>query len=139
MMAPLFYLVKNDNSQKVFSALISTLVVFFVSTLVAFLGHDSIKQYLGQFGLMLFVILFSIILIEVYYIFIAKSYPENTHRMISYFVIALFSFYVVYDTVRIKERGKLCSKQNPANYPQESLSFVLDVINIFVRFLSLSR
>lgn len=139
MITPLLYLVKNDNSQKVFSALISTLVVFFVSTLVAFMGHDSIKEYLGPFGLMLFVVLLSVILIELYYIFIAKTYPENTHRMISYFVIVLFSFYVVYDTVRIKERGKLCSETNPANYPKESLSFVLDVLNIFVRFLSLSR
>jgi FtsH-binding integral membrane protein len=138
-MAPLFYLVRNDDGQKVFSALISTITVFLVSTLIAFMGHDSIKQYLGSFGLMLFVVLLSIILIELYYIFIAKSYPQNTHRMISYLVIILFSFYVVYDTVRIQERGKLCSKANPANYPKESLSFVLDLLNIFVRFLSLSR
>ena len=138
-MAPLFYLVRNDDGQKAFSALVSTISVFLVSTLVAFMGHDSIKQYLGSFGLMLFVVLLSIILIELYYIFIAESYPQNTHRMISYIVIALFSFYVVYDTVRIQERGKICSKTNPANYPKESLSFVLDVLNIFVRFLSLSR
>ena len=139
MIAPLFYLVQDENNQQVFNALLSTLVVFFMSTIVAFIGHDSIKKHLGSFGLILFVILLSIIFIELYYIFIAKSYPRNTHRMISYFVIVLFSFYIVYDTVRIKERAKLCSETNPANYPKESLDFVLDVINVFVRFLSLSR
>ena len=85
----------------------------------------------------LLVALIMVILIELYFIFIKQGYPANIHRYIGYFVITLFSLFISYDTQLMFEEAEQCRKY--ANYPESSLKFILDIVNIFVRLLSLRR
>lgn len=136
----IFPIIHLSENSIIYESLLITAIIFKVMTMVAFIGDEFFREYLGIFGTTLLVSLIAIILIELYYIFIASKYPRNIHRTISYFVIFLFSLFLVYDTVSIRQRGESCSKEtNPANYPKESLTLLLDVLNIFVRLLSTGR
>ena len=85
----------------------------------------------------LLVALIMIILIELYLIFIRQKYPTRIHRYIGYFVITLFSLFISYDTQLMFEEAEQCRKY--ANYPESSMKFILDIINIFVRTLSMQN
>lgn len=136
--AILYPSIVSSNNYIIGNALLITILIFFVMTCVAYLGYDKMVGYKETFGIVLFVALLTIILLELFYIII--GYPENMRRNISYFVILLFSVFIIYDTIMLKERSRLCSKKiNPANYPKESVHFVLDLLNIFVRTLYLSQ
>ena len=65
-----------------------------------------------------------------------KNYSKinNIFRATSYFFIAVFMGYILYDTKMLQIRAKECVK---ADYIQESLHLFLDIINIFVRMLAL--
>ena len=52
---------------------------------------------------------------------------KNTQNFISYLAIALFCFFILYDTKLIQENAKKCVK---ANYPVESVGLFLDIINL---------
>tara|TARA_B100001175_G_scaffold317722_1_gene335963 strand:- start:5214 stop:5537 length:324 start_codon:yes stop_codon:yes gene_type:complete len=84
----------------------------------------------------LLIALLSIIVIEIFNIFFTKDYAfSSTHRIISYVVILVFSLFISYDTARIFTLADKCT--NYPNYPKSSLSFFLDVINLFARIISL--
>ena len=61
---------------------------------------------------------------------------QNVFRATSYFVIFLFIGFILYDTKMLQIRAKECVK---ADYLNESLKLFLDIFNIFVRVLGLSR
>ena len=56
----------------------------------------------------LFIALLTIILIELYFIFILGNYPKKYFRIISYAVIVLFSLYISYDTQLMFYEAKKC-------------------------------
>lgn len=127
------------KSSSVPFALVTTAVLLLLMTLFAHVFHDTVTQHVTMFGFALFITLITVILVELYLIFIS-GYPEKLHRIISYFVIFLFCLFILYDTVNMKNRALTCSyPERPANYPKESLGLILDLINIFVRTLAVSR
>ena len=68
--------------------------------------------------------------------FFSKGYAfSQTHRTVSYVVIVVFSLLVSYDTSRIFMLADRCV--NYPNYPKSSITFFLDVINLFARIISL--
>jgi FtsH-binding integral membrane protein len=65
------------------------------------------------------------------------NYDYKTYRMISYFVILLFSIFISYDTSKMFTDAKNCV--DSPNYPKASVGFFLDLINLFVRLVGGSR
>ena len=115
--------------------LIVSLIFIFMSMLVYINPEFFINTY-GRAMAGLMVTLLIIIVLEIYYIFFTKNYAfSNTHRIVSYVVVLVFSLLVSYDTARIFMLADKCN--NYPNYPKSSISFFLDVVNLFVRIINL--
>ena len=98
---------------------------------------EKIINHVGPVGIFLLICLIAVILYELFYIFFQKSYPKKKRRIVSYFVVVLFALFIIYDTVLLQKRAMMCSNStNPANYPKESVNIILDLLNVFVRFLN---
>lgn len=130
-------LINVSNIESIYLALIVTFFIFMLMSAIVYIFPKFFEKTFQFVYPGLFVALLMIILIELYYLFIAGNYPKSMFRYMSYAVIVLFSVYVSYDTQLMFMEAKTCRKY--ANYPKSSLKFILDVVNIFVRILSLQR
>ena len=130
-------LINISTSEAIYLALAITFLIFMLMSVIVYIFPKFFEETFHFVYPGLFVALLMIILIELYYLFIAGKYPKSAFRYISYAVIVLFSVYISYDTQLMFIEAKECRKY--ANYPKSSLKFLLDVINIFVRILSLQR
>ena len=133
----LIYLVNISSSENIMFALIITLFIFILMSGIVYIFPKFFEESFHFVYPGLFIGLLTIILIELYYLFIKGNYPVSVYKNISYIVIVLFSIYISYDTQLMFMEAKTCRKY--ANYPRSSLKFILDVINIFVRTLSLQN
>jgi FtsH-binding integral membrane protein len=124
-----------SSDSMIHMALYFTFSIFMVMSALVYLFPNFFQKTMHFMFPGLLVALIMIILIEIYLIFIKKGYPANIHRFISYAVVILFSLFISYDTQLMFEEAERCRKY--ANYPESSLKFILDVVNIFVRTLSL--
>ena len=138
LISPLIGISSGDS---ILQAIMITIFIFLAMTIVAVMFEDKLRGHLSLIGTALLITLLSVIVFELFAIFTGfYSKNENIRRMVSYFVIFIFCIFLVYDTVSIRKRAGECSeKTNPANYPRESFDLFLDIINIFVRMLGLSR
>ena len=112
-------------------ALILTFCIFVTMSFIVYLYpsfFDSTFQFVYP---ALFTSLLMIICIELYFLLVAKEYPEKTFHIMSYLVIILFSLFIAYDTKSMLKAAEECRKY--ANYPKASVNFLLDLVNIFVR------
>ena len=66
---------------------------------------------------------------------IKKELNSFLSSLSGYIVILVFSLFVSYDTARVFMLADKC--HNYPNYPQSSISFFLDVLNLFVRIINL--
>jgi FtsH-binding integral membrane protein len=92
----------------------------------------------------LFIGLIAIIIVEIINIIyksVTKQYEfSKFNRFTSYIVILIFTAFVGYDTTFLKIKSRRCKEEsvfNYPNYPLDSLQLILDVINLFIRTLSL--
>ena len=87
-------------------------------------------------GPILFTILLSAIVFEVIsLIFFRKQYIKSgISKIFSIGVICLFMAFILYETKVIREKAKTCVI---ADYIKESFGLYLDILNIFVRSVSL--
>ena len=131
------YLSITDNKIMI-SAIVTTLSLVLILSVVAFARPDLISL---TWGPVLFTILVTVIIFELASMLLVPKIRFNPnsslYKGISYFVILLFIFYILYDTKMMTIRAKLC--KNNADYVNESLHLFLDIFNIFVRVLGLSR
>lgn len=118
--------------------------IFFIMTLMVYLFPKFFDTYYGIMGMGLFVALLSVIIVEVIYLIYKVSTKQleytNINRFISYFVVVLFSLFISFDTQTLKRRSKTCKENSMFDYPDypyQSLDIILDLINLFVRILSL--
>jgi len=130
-------LINISNIESIYLALIVTFFIFIIMSMIVYFFPKFFESTFQFVFPGLLVALLMIILIELYYLFIASKYPKSVFRYISYAVIVLFSVYISYDTQLMFIEAKTCRKY--ANYPKSSLKFILDIVNIFVRLLSLQR
>lgn len=130
-------IINFSSIENIYFALFATFLIFLVMSMIVYIYPKFFETtfHFAFPGLLLALI--TIILIELYYIFIRGKYPENMFRIISYIVIVVFSLFISYDTRLMFEEAKMCRKY--ANYPRSSLKFILDLVNIFVRTLSLQN
>jgi FtsH-binding integral membrane protein len=115
--------------------LIVSLIFTFMSMLV-YLYPSFFANTYSQVTTGLLMTLLIIIIIELFsFFFTNKYYGSSMHKIVSYIVILVFSLFVSYDTSRIFELADMC--KNYPNYPKTSVSFFLDVINLFARIISI--
>ena len=119
-------------------------LIFFIMSIVVYLYPKFFENTYQRMMMGLFIALLSIIIVEVVYLIyktIKKDYTyTNFNRFITYIVIIIFTLLISYDTQRLKFVQKNCKEGNSLrypNYPKESLGLILDIINLFVRILSL--
>ena len=117
-------------------ALLTTLIIFLIMSGVVYLYPSFFENTYKKAITALLIALVAIIITELFLI-ITGIYDKGTYNMISYFVIGLFSLYISYDTSRIFEYAKKCI--DSPNYPKVSTRLFLDVMNIFVRLVGVSR
>lgn len=113
-------------------------LIFIIMSAIVYIFPNFFKSTYGiAMGSMLLILL-AIIIFELTMIFSTKKYgATQSYRYVSYLVIVLFSVFISYDTSRVFELSEKCV--NYPNYPQTSISFFLDILNLFVRIVSLSR
>jgi len=109
--------------------LVFTYMVFL--TLITFNWPSMVSL---SWGKTLFMLLILLILIHVVGFF--SPYTSQTHYMISYAAIVLFSFLMLYDTKKLMVKAKQCVK---ADYINDSLGVFLDGMNLFVNMFHLGR
>jgi FtsH-binding integral membrane protein len=134
----IFYPMYNSFEEKsvVLSAILTTVMLTVFLSVVAFIKPELISFSLGPILLM---ILIAVIIMELSMLIIyRKDYTKirGFYRGFSYFVIFLFMGFILFDTKMLQVRAKACVN---ADYIQESLHLFLDIFNIFVRVLGLSR
>jgi len=128
-------LISITTSESIYLALTITFLIFILMSIIVYIFPKLFEKTFNFVYPGLLVALLMIIFIELYYRFIADKYPKLVFRYISYIVIVLFSVYISYDTQLMFMKANECRKY--ANYPKSSLKFLLDIINIFVRILTL--
>lgn len=134
----IFYPMYNSFSDKsvVISAAFTTIMLTLILSAIAYIKPEWISLSLGP---ILFLLLLGGIIMEISLLIIYRndySKISSIFRAISYFFIIVFMGYILYDTKLLQIRAKECVK---ADYIQESLHLFLDIFNIFVRILGLSR
>jgi FtsH-binding integral membrane protein len=134
----LVYPLYNSFTDKniVLSAALTTILLTLVLSAIAFIKPEWISLSMGP---ILFFLLLAIIIMEITMLIVyRKNYAKirGAFRATSYFVIFLFIGFILYDTKMLQIRAKQCVN---ADYLNESLKLFLDIFNIFVRVLGLSR
>jgi FtsH-binding integral membrane protein len=134
----IFYPMYNSFKDKniVLSAALTTILLTLILSAIAFIKPEWISLSMGP---ILFFLLLAIIIMEITLLIVYRkdySKVQNLFRATSYFVIFLFIGFILYDTKMLQIRAKECVK---ADYLNESLKLFLDIFNIFVRVLGLSR
>jgi FtsH-binding integral membrane protein len=134
IMQPLYNTMDRDALWKVIItvALIAISLTYYAST-VGINRFDSWGNYLF-YGLL------ALIIFECLDILFSKSYSINRNKIYSWFAIVLFSGFLLYDTKKVEQHGRILSQlcnnnsvlcRKYLNYPSESLSIFLDIINLF--------
>lgn len=125
----------NDKTV-IISAAFTTILLTIGLSIIAYVRPDLISLSLAP---MLLILLIAGIIMEITLLVLYRndySKISNVFRAISYFFIAVFMGYILYDTKMLQIRAKECVK---ADYIQESLHLFLDIFNIFIRMLALGR
>jgi len=111
------------------SAAISTIInfglMFLLGLVIVYFGYD-----LSWLGILLFIGLFILIVVQVIGIFSPQS--DETHKMIAYASVVIFSLYVLYDTNKILLKYQNKSKSDCI---LGAIDYYLDIINLFEDYL----
>jgi len=118
-------------------ALLSTALVFILMSLIVYYQPGVFKKSYNYVVPGLIVGLLSIIIISLFNIFITQDIEmyKKISVYISYVAILIFSLFVSYDTSHMFEMASKCI--NFPNYPKSSLSFFLDLLNLFSSFINI--
>jgi hypothetical protein len=118
------------------NAIIMAIMIFLIMSFVVYLKPEFFEKTFSTAIVGLLVALIAVIIVELTMLFMG-NYNYKTYRMISYFVILLFSLFVSYDTVEMFKYAKNCV--DSPNYSKASVGFFLDLINLFVRLVGVAR
>ena len=118
-----------NDPELVESAAISTLInfglMFILGLVIVYFGYD-----LSWLGIILFVGLFVLIAVQVIGMFSPQS--DETHKMIAYASVVIFSLYILYDTNKILLKYQNKSKSDCI---LGAIDYYLDIINLFEDYL----
>lgn len=123
-------------SQHLNTSIMLVALIFVVMSAIVYISPEFFKKTYGVAMGSLLLVLIMIIIFELSMILFSENYGNTqSFRYVSYLVILVFSVFISYDTSRIFTLAEKCT--NYPNYPQSSISFFLDVINLFARIISL--
>ena len=130
-------LVKYTSQGILSNALLTTGLLVLVLTAIAFLKPEWISLKMGP--ILFFLLLAGIIFEASALLFFREQYLVKNkwlYKVAAYAFIALFMGFLLYDTKRLQVRARACKI---ADYIRESFSIFLDILNLFLRILSLNR
>ena len=130
-------LVKYTSQGILSNALLTTGLLVVVLTAIAFLKPEWISLKMGP--ILFFLLLAGIIFEASALLFFREQYLVKNkwlYKGAAYGFIALFMGFLLYDTKRLQVRARACKI---ADYIRESFSIFLDILNLFLRILSLNR
>ena len=130
-------LVKYISQGILSNALLTTGLLVLVLTAIAFLKPEWISLKMGP--ILFFLLLAGIIFEASALLFFREQYLVKNkwlYKGVAYAFIALFMGFLLYDTKRLQVRARACKI---ADYIRESFSIFLDILNLFLRILSLNR
>lgn len=120
-----------NDPKLVESAAISTLInfglMFILGLVIVYFGYD-----LSWLGILLFVGLFILIAVQIIGMFSPQS--DETHKMIAYVSVVIFSLYILYDTNKILLKYQ---NKNKSDCIMGAIDYYLDIINLFEDYLSI--
>lgn len=124
---------KDLDSITLEAAMYSTILTFVGMSFIAFVLYQ-FKYDIGWIGIYLVAALIGLIIAHVVMIF--RPPNKNIKRIVLYIGIVIFSLFIVYDTNEV-----LLNKYNiyKDDFITPALSFYIDFINIFTRFLHLEE
>ena len=125
--APIY---KKYNKNVLTQTIVSTIFVVLGMTAVVYTKPELMNT---SWNSVLAVALFSGIILELVNAFLIKN--VGFQKFLTYAFVILFSVFLLVDTKEIKERSKKC-KDTP-DYPKGSLDVLMDIVNLFLRLLSL--
>ena len=130
-------LVKYTSQGILSNALLTTGLLVLALTAIAFLKPEWISLKMGP--ILFFLLLAGIIFEASALLFFREQYLVKNkwlYKVAAYGFIALFMGFLLYDTKRLQVRARACKI---ADYIRESFSIFLDILNLFLRILSLNR
>lgn len=129
------FIVKMTNSGILANTLLTTGLLVLVLTAFAFWKPEWISFKLGP--ILFFLLLAGIIFEGSALLFFREQYlikNKMLYKSVAYAFIALFMGFILYDTKMLQVRAKVCKI---ADYIRESFKLFLDILNLFLRLLSL--
>jgi len=130
-------LVKYTSQGILSNAMLTTGLLVLALTAIAFWKPEWISLKMGP--ILFFLLLAGIIFEASALLFFREKYLVKNkwlYKGAAYGFIALFMGFLLYDTKRLQIRARACKI---ADYIRESFSIFLDIINLFLRILSLNR
>ena len=130
------YSIFKDRKHQILMAIATTLCLFVGLSIIAYIKPEWISL---SWGPVLLILLLGGIIMELFTYFLYRNNKTKLSKLIkgfSYFFIIVFMFFILYDTTRLQKNAIECVK---ADYIKESLGLFLDIFNIFIRILGLSR
>ncbi len=130
-------IVKYTSSGVLANTLLTTGLLVLALTAIAFWKPEWISLKMGP--ILFFLLLGGIIFEASALLFFKEQYLVKNkwlYKGVAYAFIALFMGFLLYDTKRLQVRAKACKI---ADYIRESFSIFLDILNLFLRILSLNR
>ena len=126
----------KERKHIILMAIATTLCLFIGLSIIAYIKPEWISL---SWGPVLLILLLGGIIMELFTYFFYRNNRNKISNVIkgfAYFFIIVFMFFILYDTKRLQINALECVK---ADYIKESLGLFLDIFNIFVRILGLSR
>ena len=127
------YFKSKEHSLELQRVLVMVIIIFLLMSGLVFIIPEFLKSTYNIAITGFLIALISIIITEVFLLFTGQ-YTNSIYKIISYFVIILFSLFISYDTSRLFHYAKICV--NSPNYPLVSTNLFLDIINLFVRMIN---
>lgn len=131
------YLRSKDNNT-LLPVLLSLVAILVVFSVVVFINPDFVSF---KWGPILFFILVGVILTHIIFLLTLKTRnkKQNTRYIkgVSYFIIVLFIFFIMYDTKKIIVAAKKC-REATVDYINQSLGVVIDALNIFQSLVNIT-
>jgi len=125
MLSPLYL----NNKGLFYSTGLKTVGILTVLSIVAFIFRDNIQDYWGGYLFLGLISVLVALIVEVVLTYFGKIKTDSKYgKTLSYIIIVLFIFYILYDTKKIIQGANNCV--NP-DYINNSLDLVLDSLNIF--------
>ena len=125
--------VKSKKENTIVSVMFSLIAILLFFTGVAFIKPEWISL---SWGPILVFVLLGMIIAQVVFMVMNRNNPNAKRpKVYSYILIVLFIFFLLYDTKKIQINAKKC-KSVTADYINESLGVILDILNLFQNLVS---